>query len=108
MSQVEALRIQLDNLHIEVQQLQVENARLREGQPEAAAVIDANAEASRCRKEATWAVRNLEELRQMLHESQEGKVRATEDAKAVKVEMEELKLQLQDHGTRTDDSSAQF
>ena len=71
-------------------------------------MIDANAEASRCREEAARAASALVELRQMLHESQEGEARATEDAKAEKVEMEELKLQLQDHGTRTDDSSAQF
>ena len=40
MSQTEALRTQIDNLRVEVQGLGVENARLREERPEAAAEID--------------------------------------------------------------------
>ena len=40
MSQTEVLRTQIDNLHLEVQRLGVENARLREEWPEAAAEID--------------------------------------------------------------------
>ena len=68
-------------------------------------MIDADAEASRCREEAARAASDLEDLRQLLHENQESEARATEDTEATRVELEE---QLQDHGTRTDNSSAQF
>ncbi len=51
MSQMEALRTQLDNLRWEKQGLDVENAKLREANPKAAALVDAKAEAPRLREE---------------------------------------------------------
>jgi cell division protein FtsB len=43
----EALRTQLDALQIENQRLQAENAKLRDGRPDGAARIDAEAEINR-------------------------------------------------------------
>ena len=45
MSRTEALRIQLDNVQLEMQQLEVENAKLREENTEEAALIEAVKEA---------------------------------------------------------------
>ena len=62
----EALKIQLDNVTRELQALQVENARLREANPELASGIDAE------RKE-------LEELRQNLYDSRECEIQAKQE-----------------------------
>ncbi len=96
MSQAEALRTQLGNLRREVQWLEVENARLREGQPEAAALIEATSEAGRCRDEAQCLDAELGELRQLMHESQESEAKATGEAEAVRAELEELRGQHED------------
>ena len=80
----EALLIQLDNLRLEVQQLKVANACLRDERPEVAKEIDAQDEVDR-----------MVELRQLLHESQEREARAAEEAKATKSEFEGLKQQWQ-------------
>ena len=60
---VESLGLQLDNLRRELQALQVENARLREANPEVASLI--NLEQS-----------EMEELRQNLHEACECEIQA--------------------------------
>jgi len=52
MSTTEVLRTQLDTLRLEKQQLQVENARLREEHPGEAALLDAVAERDRLYEEA--------------------------------------------------------
>ncbi len=49
---MEVLRTQLDSLRWEKQQLDMENARLREANPGTAALADAEAEATRLQKEA--------------------------------------------------------
>ena len=82
MSQTEVLRTQVDNLRLEVQRLGVENARLREKRPEVAAEID-------------WESRyclaaEIQELRQLLHASQESKARVVGEVEAMKRELEEL------------------
>ena len=51
MSVTEALHTQLDTLHLEKQRLEVENAKLREANPEGAAQINAEADAAQCRAE---------------------------------------------------------
>ena len=84
----EALQIQLDNLRLEVQQLRVANARLRDERPEVAKEIDAQDEVDRMTAE-------LVELRQLLHESQESEARAVDEAKTTKSEFEGLKQQWQ-------------
>ena len=63
----EALQIQLDSLRLELQQLQVENARLRDERPEAAGEIDAHGELDRCREETVQLTAEVGELRQLLH-----------------------------------------
>ncbi len=75
MSQTELLRPQMDNLHIELQQLQVENARIRDAWADTAAVT----EAEHYKEETERLAAEVEELRQMLHESQESEARATRE-----------------------------
>ncbi len=58
----EALRTQLDTLRLEKQQLEVENARLRESNPNAAAVADVETDATRWREEATQLQADREQL----------------------------------------------
>jgi len=48
MSVTEALHTQLDTLHLEKQRLEVENAKLREANPEGSAQINAEANAAQC------------------------------------------------------------
>ena len=63
---------QLDNLHLEVQRLEVENDRLLEERPEMTAEI--NWESWYC-KETGCLVAEIQELWQLLHPSQESEVR---------------------------------
>ena len=73
----EALRTQLDSQRIEMQRLQVENARYRDEQPEMAAAIDADAaENSKLRAEVERLTFELDELRVMLHESRDAEAKA--------------------------------
>ena len=62
----EALKIQLDNVTRELQALQVENARLREANPEITSVIDAKH-------------KELEELRQNLYDSHECEIQTKQE-----------------------------
>ena len=94
MSQTEVLRTQIDNLRLEVQRLGVENTCLREEWPEAAAEIDWE---SRYRGETERLAAEIQELRQLLHASQESEARVVGEAEAIKRELEELK-------SRDDDS----
>ena len=93
MSQTEVLRTQIDNLHLEVQRLGVENARLREEWPEAAAEIDLE---NRYRGETKRLAAEIQELRQLLHASQESEARVVGEAEAMKGELEELKCRVDD------------
>ena len=91
----EALQIQLDSLRLELQQLQVENARLRDERPEVAGEIDAHREVDWYREETVRLTAELGELRQLLHESWESEVRAAGEAEAMTVELAELRERLQ-------------
>ena len=51
MSMTEALRVQLDNVKRAKQQLEAENARLRDEHPEEAALVDATTAIDRLREE---------------------------------------------------------
>ena len=62
----EALKIQLDNVTCELQALQVENARLREANPELTSLIDAEH-------------KELEELRQNLYDSRECEIQTKQE-----------------------------
>ena len=63
---VEALNLQLDNLKREMQALQVENAKLREANPEVSSLIIAGQS-------------EIEELRQNLHESRECEIQVQQE-----------------------------
>ncbi len=73
--------------------VQVENARLREERPDAAALIEATAETDRYREEASRLAAEIDELRQMLHESQESEAKAVGEALAARTELEDLRSQ---------------
>ncbi len=60
---MEALRTQLDSLRWEKQQLDVENARLREANPGTAALADAEAEETRLQKEAAHLQEEATQIR---------------------------------------------
>ena len=62
MSTTEALRTQLDALRLEKQRLEVENARLREANPEGAAQTDAETEMAQCRAENERLTREAAQL----------------------------------------------
>ena len=94
---MEALRLQLDNLRVELHEMQLENTRLREQNPEAAAEIDARAEADRCRHESEQLTVEMEDLRKLLHESQESEARVVGEATEVRNELGKLQKQLQEH-----------
>lgn len=86
MSTTEALRTQLDNLQRTNQQLEIENARLREEHPEEAASIDASAERDQLRQEKERLVTESMHLKtlydQLLRDSQEDQ-RAVEELQEV-------------------------
>ena len=91
----EALQIQLDSLRLELQQLQVENARLRDERPEMAGEIDVHGEVDRYREEMVRLTTELGELRQLLHESWESEARAAGEAETMTAELVELRERLQ-------------
>ena len=62
MSTTEALRTQLDALRLEKQRLEVENARLREANPEGAAQTDAETEMAQCQAENERLTREAAQL----------------------------------------------
>ena len=93
MSQTEVLRTQIDNLRLEVQRLGVENARLREERPEAASEIDWE---SRYLGETGSLAAEIQELRQLLHASQESEAKVVGEAEAMKGELEKLKSRDED------------
>ena len=97
MSTTEALRTQLDALRLEKQRLEVENARLREANPEGAAQTDAETEMVQCRAENERLTREAVQLRtlyeQLLCDVQE------EQAKGAKKEEEMAERQGQDAAT---------
>ena len=74
MSVTEALWTQADNLHAEIQLLQVENTKLHGEQPEEAARVDAEAELAQAHGEREQLAVEARLLQQWLHESQENKV----------------------------------
>ena len=93
----EALRTQLDGQRVEMQRLQVENARLRDERPERATELDGEVdENSRLRAETERLSKELEELRGMLHESRDTEARAAGEAEAKRAEVTELERQLED------------
>ena len=88
MSQTELLRTQLDMVRLEMQQLQVENNRLREGQPEGAALVDAQKEVEKLRMQSERLAKEVEDLRNQLHKAQNNKARAAGEADAVTAELQ--------------------
>ena len=66
MSTTEALRTQVDNLRLEIQQLQVENARLK------SQFVEENV--SESSRDTSALEEEVEELRRRLHEAQEREV----------------------------------
>ena len=89
MSAVETLRVQIDNLWLELQRAQVENARLRDEnaslrdeRPEKAAELDATLEATLKAEQLKLENENLQtelqELRRDLHESREREARTVD------------------------------
>ena len=99
MSVTEALRTQLDTLRLE-ERLEVENAKLREANPEGAAQIDAEADAAQCRAENEQLMREAAQLRalyeQLLRDMQE------EQEKVAKKEEEVAERQRRDVATITE------
>ena len=77
----EALKIQLDNVTRELQALQVENARLREANPELTLLIDAEH-------------KELEELRQNLYDSRECEIQTKQEKEIVEKELASVKEKL--------------
>ena len=65
----EALRTQLDTLRIEKQRLEVENAKLRDGYPEAAERLDSETEAARLQKENESVQQDLQHMRELYEQS---------------------------------------
>ena len=84
MSSTELLRTQLDNLRLEKQRLEAENARLRNDRPEEAELLDAEA---RSREENARLAAENSHLRklydQLLKDMQEEPARASECEKSV-------------------------
>jgi len=64
---MEALCTQLDTLRLEKERLEVENAKLREANPEGAVQIDAEADAAQCRAENKQLMQEAAQL-QVLYE----------------------------------------
>ena len=97
MSTTEALRTQLDALRLEKQRLEIENARLREANPEGAAQTDAETEMAQCRAENERLTQEAAQLRtlyeQLLRDVQE------EQAKGAKKGEEMTERQSQDVAT---------
>ena len=92
MSTTEALRTQVDNLRLEIQQLQVENARLK------SQLVEENV--SESSRDTSALEEEVEELRRRLHEAQEREVNSeqrvqdlTEEHEAVKVKFSDLQEQ---------------
>ena len=100
MSTTEALRTQLDNLQRPNQQLEIENARLREDHPEEAALIDASTERDQLRQEKERLVTESMQLKtlydQLLRDSQEDQ-RAVEELQEVIAKKEASVEELSDH-----------
>jgi len=100
MSVTEALRTQLDTLRLEKERLEVENAKLREANPEGAAQINAEADAAQCRAENEQLMREAAQLRalyeQLLRDMQE------EQEKVAKKEEEVAERQRWDVATITE------
>ena len=91
MSSTEALRIQLDNLQRNMQELEVENAKLREERPNTAQEIDADKQRQKQLEEAT---KEIAELRQRLHEAQESQVNFEEEINSMQSENDRRDLEL--------------
>ena len=82
---MEALRLKVDSLQLAIQQLEVENARLRDEHPEhpeAATLEETRMALSQSQQEKEQLVEELRELRQRLHETQEDSVRLAEQWEA--------------------------
>ena len=79
MSMTESLRVQIDALRIEKQQLEVENIRFREKRPEQRALIDKEAECARVRTERDSLIVEASQLKS----ENEGLVVETGQLKAV-------------------------
>ena len=92
MSSAEALRIQLDNLQRKVQELEVENAKLRDERPDTAQEIDADTQRQKQLEEAT---EEIAELRQRLHEAQENQVNFEEAINSLHSENDRRDLEFQ-------------
>ena len=83
MSKTELLKIQLDDSRREVQRLQVENARLREANPDAAVEETYRSEVEKLTAE-------VNDLRTQLHEALENEAKATEEAQAKEKEQQAI------------------
>ena len=88
MSTTEALRTQVDNLRLEIQQLQVENVKLK------SQVMEGTSEPSKGR--ASTLEVEVEDLRRRLHEAQEREVSSEQRAQDLEGEHEATKVTLAD------------
>ena len=96
MTATEALRVQLDNLQREKQQLEIENARLREGQPEQADLIDARAERDDLREQQRLITAETRQLRTKYEQ-------LVRDARADQQVLEDLREELSEKTARVEE-----
>jgi len=88
MSMTKTLRTLVDNLRLEIQQLQVENARLK------TPTVEGNV--SEPSEEASVLKAEVEELRRRLHEAQEREVNSEQRVRDLEEEHEATKVKLSD------------
>ena len=103
MSNIEALRLQVDNLQLELQQLKVENTKLRAENTTVASEIDAE---NRLHAEVENANKEVMELRQRLHEAQEGQALCEDKLASLSTEYKqccEKNHELEEHILRLND-----
>ena len=97
--EMEALRTRIDSLQWELNKLDVENKRLRDGDPETAARLDAEEELQRTKEDA----RKLEERAQQAErDAEEAAGRASE----LSAQLEENKQELENQQRRAVDAEA--
>ena len=91
MTSNEALRTQIDNLEREKQELEVQNVRLRDGQPERAKLLDQVAEGERLREETERLMEEKQYLtslyEQLLRDTQDKQSRMTQLREQVEEQM---------------------
>ena len=102
MSMTEALRVQLDNAERAKQQLEAENARLRDEHPEEAALVDATTAIDRLREERDRLSSGNQQVQalydQLLQESRQDQ----QELEGLREELSAKEDLLQEHDARGD------